>query len=451
MDARRQALLSKKKRKPSSTTSSIRIGKRVNTKDYTNACKAVFSDFKDVDFYSPKVKHVMFYADVSPESAEGLRKALYQVAVMDERPVAIHLHSRGGVGSLGITFANFIREIPVPVCCIVDGYACSAITPMLVSAPYRVMHQHSFVMIHEGSLVFASPSAYKSSSMDFRVNAMKRHSEQYRRIYSRYTDIPSDTLDDMLHRDLFMDCDTCLHCNVVDRVIQFDKKYMATVLQKYERLQGTDVVSLCDLRKNIRNWTTCNHVYTYNNDVGDNDANEGDGGAQLLNLVMPLQEYMDGPKAVIVHYNMFMLPRLYRSMDVAPLLVRICMSRVPVIGIIDTDIDLLHALPCIVSHRRYMYENVDLQISLVHDHLRESITAYYHDIKANIDTLRKSIRTILSRWTRLPQSMLDSLFDQRILLSAEDCLRYGIIDEILKPSKAHLKPKRSSPGAHKIH
>lgn len=404
---------------------------------YDADCVRAFEAMSDSDLFSDKVKHVAFYHEVTPESVGMLRSALDYASRQDDRPIVLHLHSPGGDGTLGIAMANMIREVAVPIAVMVDGYACSAVTPMLVSAPYRIGHQYCFVMVHEGAFVFESGAMIKNGMMMWEVKAMSRLDAKYRAFYTRHTRIPPETLDDMLSRDLYMDASTAAKYGVLDRVMRFDHKATRKVWASYKRrMPKASDSGACDIvGTGVRQWTGCKHVYAYSNDTSSAAV------APVIHVVAPVQSYMlepdPRPPAIVIHYNAYMLPAVRRSIDVAPLIVRICASPAPVVGIIDSDIDIMNALPCIVSHRRYMYEDVDMHVCLVHDHLGQSRTSYYHDIKANTEMLRAAVRDVLSRWTKLPRAMLATLFEKRVVLSARDCLRYGIVDEVLPARRRH--------------
>ena len=193
---------------------------------------SIFKSWAPQDFYGPKASHIFYYGRVDSTNVQEFRLQLHEASTnikTDEgvnskpKPIVIHIHSPGGDGDLGITLSNFLREVPVPVAVVVDGYACSAITPLVVSAAYRVMHDFSFVMFHEGSLNINN--YVKDSEAEFYVNELVRGlTYEYKRVYELNSSIPNDVLEDMLTRDIFMSSDVCLKYNVVDRVISLDKK-----------------------------------------------------------------------------------------------------------------------------------------------------------------------------------------------------------------------------------
>lgn len=408
---------------------------------YVRACRAVFKDWTDADFYGPKATHLFFYGHVSEKTVQDFRKELYDAnkprvsntnVKSKPKPIVVHLHSPGGDGYLGITLANFLRECSVPVAIVVDGYACSAVTPMLVSGAYRVVHDFSFVMFHEGSLSMYGTE--KMGQVKFIVNkAVEGLVAEYTKLYKGNTKVPKDVLDNMLHRDLYMDAATCIKYGVADRLIHITQERSAEMWKGYIAQNPDFAVPDDPLR-----WSTgLNHLYNYNNGVTKMET--GDEIMQaILNAVRPMQAIMvdasgAAAKPVVLHTNMYTTPYQARWMDVAPLLIRVFLLPAPVVGVIDSDIDLLQALPCIMAHKRYMYSNTAIYVTLQHYH-EGSRTTYYHDIKANTDMLRGVMKSLLKAFApRFPEDKLNKLFEDRVRLSAEECKAYGLVDDVIVP------------------
>lgn len=400
----------------------------------------VFESWHDVDFYGSKARHVYFYGYIDQASVQDLRRKLYgglnntentsntrnkrnKSKARSNLPIVIHLHSQGGLQAYGIALANMISEMHVPVAIVVDGYACSAATPMLVAAPYRVMHQASFVLFHESS--FSLSSSIKAGELAMHYDIIKKRVDEYKRFYKTFTNLPSKTIDDMMARDAFMDHVQCIKHKVVDRVINLDRK---TAFQRW------DICTKLPYHLAFAQKTSVKHLYSFTEDgrSGDKD-NDDDSGTRkramkaFVNSIKPLQGAMTQLKPVIMHSLQVPSTRLF---DVATQMVRVHQCRAPIIAVIDVDMHIINALPSIMAWKRYMYENTFLQVSLVYEH-QDTPTSYYDDIKHNTELLRKHIQAILKQYTKMPQSMLTSLFDKRMLLSAQQCKDMGIVDEII--------------------
>lgn len=431
---------------------------------YITTCRKFFGKWKDEDFYGPKAKHVYFYGPVDQANVHALRTALAEArkdkmsnsnvksnsnlksnstAVsakntksVVQKPLCIHLHSPGGDAELGIALLNFLREIKVPVAVIIDGYACSAITPMLIAAPYRVMHRFNFCMIHEGSTIFHAGDRMKESEHMFLVNQyMQKLVGEYYRIYKEHTKLPEAMLRDMLQRDLFMDASTCAKYRVVDRVLKLARRSVQTTWKAWDKRLNTN--SVRDPRKWMDDYT---HIFNYKNAIEHANANSNSNNSNnvhpMLSIVRPLQDALEAretaPQApIVLHTNLYLTPRTFMWFDAATLMPRINLSQVPVIGVIDSNIDILQAIPVIMSHQRLMYENTYVSVRLVFDH-RHLPTWYYHDIKSNTESLRRILISLLREYTKFPAALLKTLFDKHIILSAADCKKYGLVDHIIE-------------------
>jgi hypothetical protein len=110
--------------------------------------------------------------------------------------------------------------------------------------------------------------------------------------------------------------------------------------------------------------------------------------------------------------------------------VRINLLPVPIFSVIDSNVDLVQAIPCIMAQRRYMYSNTKIFVRLIQQH-EDVHMQYYDDMKHNTDLLRAGLRRILGKYTKLTKALLDKLFDDRMMLSPQDCLKHGLIDEII--------------------
>jgi hypothetical protein len=245
--------------------------------------------------------------------------------------------------------------------------------------------------------------------------------------------VPADTLTDMLTRDIFMNASTCKKYNVVDRVVPISKVKSGTRWSTYLKAHPD-----LELTKDPLSWkVNLNHLYNY-----DQSHTTLHSSNNLLNVIRPLNAVMMDqsssiPLPIVLHTNYYIVPRSY-LFDIATLLVHTNMMRVPVIGVIDNTIDILRALPCIIAHRRYMYDNAYILVRLVYDH-HTLPTTYYHDIKYNTDMIRSALTKIFKQYTKMPTSILSTLFDDRIMLSAQDCKQYGLIDDIIPSQPRHSK------------
>lgn len=425
-------------------TNRINNNSKNNTQNNANKASDIFHTWSHEDFYGPKARHVYFYGKITQEAAQDFRKDLFNASKSSKtaqgvnlkpRPICVHIHSQGGDAGLGVTIANFLREVRLPIAVVVDGYACSAITPLLVAAPYRVMHDGAFVMIHEPSVRFSE--RIKKGDFDHHANLLDKLVVEYVRFYEGHTSLPVAKIKEMMERDIFMNAETCLKYSVVDRVIPMSKQRAFTRWNSYVK-----AFPELKLSKNPMSWkVSLNHLYNYNISNASSDSVFPTDNVLLNEVIRPMHDVMmdhnaDTPMPVVLHS--YMTPSML-LFDVATLMIHVNIMSVPVIGVIDNNINIIQALPCIMAWRRYMYDNTYIQLSLVFDH-NSWAALYYDDIKYNTELIRNTIRKILKQHSKMPEAMLGELFEKRQFISAQECKDLGLIDDII-PSISRSKNK----------
>lgn len=418
---------------------------KAKTPNNASAFGRIFRSWNDEDFFGPKASHIFLYGEINAETVQLFRNQLHEACLPQKnkkaKPIVIHIHSPGGHANLGITLVNVLREIPVPVAVIVDGYACSAVTPLLVAAPYRVMHDFSFVLFHEISFDISQPTSIRDVELSYLSQSISSTYQEYRKIYESHTRIPKSELDEIILRDIFLDSKICTKYNVVDRVISLGKqaahKRWASYMASHPGARPTN---------DPLTWAPfLNHLFSYAKPVNVNANAKNNATEQLLQLIKPMHTIQIASKVetpLVIHTNSYFAPS-NKWFDIATLMVHIHNMKVPVIGVIDSKIDIIKAIPAILSYKRYMYDNAHLTISLLYEHQHVG-AKYYHDIKYNTELLRTTLRHLLQQYTRLPRSILDTLFDKRVILNAKECKEYGIIDDIIPSLKR--SPKAMSGG-----
>jgi ATP-dependent protease ClpP protease subunit len=379
-----------------------------------------FSELEDHEFYSDRVTHIYFYDEVSPESVANLQSAIHDAQgskvenniSFSPKPIVLHLDSPGGDASYGLSLVNTLSEIRVPFAVVVDGYACSAITPLLVSAPYRVMNEYSMVLIHEGY----SANRGKDGNYNFTQEIFDKYHQRYMQIYRENTKISEEMLQDLVTRDKFMGSKDCLKLEIVDRVLVFNKEDEKKAMKKYYKEHKE-----YDIPKNeLLLKSNLNHIFSVNKNIDE--------------IVAKMLFYSiggDHVKPIVFHINQNS-EDVYSLHEMVALMVNVHMIRVPTIGVIDNGIDIISAIPYITCQKRYIYEGTIMYINLLSYHLEQGENIYYKDMIENFELYRKIIFSILGTYTRIPKRILTTLFEKRVIFSAQECLEYGLVDDIIK-------------------
>jgi len=103
---------------------------------------------------------------------------------------------------------------------------------------------------------------------------------------------------------------------------------------------------------------------------------------------------------------------------------------VPVITIVDGGAASAATFLSVVGHKRLI--NRDAQI-LIHQ-VSAGIWGTYEEIKdnaKNLDLLMKTVRSIYTQHTKIPEKKLIEMLKKDLWWDAKTCLRYGLVDEII--------------------
>jgi len=170
---------------------------------------------------------IYFYSEVNRSKVLTLNKKitslnitiLNQVNSLElEEPradIKLYINSFGGSVFAGMCALDYIRGSTVPITSVIDGCAASAATMMSVVADTRLMHEHSFMLIHQLSSI--SWGKFEDLKDDMINNELLM--KTIREIYTKYTKIPKKKLNEILKRDLWWDAKTCLEYGLVDDII----------------------------------------------------------------------------------------------------------------------------------------------------------------------------------------------------------------------------------------
>lgn len=103
--------------------------------------------------------------------------------------------------------------------------------------------------------------------------------------------------------------------------------------------------------------------------------------------------------------------------------------KVPTFGVIDNDISIWELLPILFCKRKYMYESAVIK-SFLSDDIGPG--RRLSDIVRNASLKRKMIKDIILADTEVPEQFIEDLFERTsVFLDANECLKMGIIDEVV--------------------
>ena len=168
---------------------------------------------------------IYFYSEVSrPKNLElnkniaTMSNTLYnrgQSLQTDPGRIFLHINSFGGSVFAGMSSVDYILNSKVPITTVIDGCAASAATIMSVVGHHRVMHKHSFMLIHQ----ISSAMWGKFEEMKDDMKNSELLMDTIIKIYEEHTRIPRSELETILKRDIWWDAKTCLDYGLVDEII----------------------------------------------------------------------------------------------------------------------------------------------------------------------------------------------------------------------------------------
>ena len=172
-----------------------------------------------------KDNRLYFYSEVTRSKNLTLNKSIVELANyyaaigtnLSTEPANLYLHinSYGGSVFAGLSSVDYIINSKVPVTTVIDGCAASAATLMSVVGHRRLMHRHSYMLIHQLSSGMWGKYEELKDDMENSENLMNVIKE----IYIKHTNIPKRELDKILKHDLWLDAKTCLKYGLIDEII----------------------------------------------------------------------------------------------------------------------------------------------------------------------------------------------------------------------------------------
>lgn len=184
------------------------------------------SDPSDTNRVVATNNKIYFYSEVSRTKVLTLNKTIATVglglqnkantlSLQDPGKIFLHINSYGGSVFSDLAATDCILSSPVDIVTVVEGCAASAATLMSVVGSHRLMHKHSFMLIHQLSSWMIGKYAELQDDMKNNDLLMKT----IKGIYEEHTKIPKKQLSNILKHDLWWDAEKCLEYGLIDGII----------------------------------------------------------------------------------------------------------------------------------------------------------------------------------------------------------------------------------------
>ncbi len=181
--------------------------------------------FREPSYVEVIENHIYFYAEIQREQVLRLNKTirewamtfLHKANIQGTTPPNIYLHinSYGGNIFSGLSVLDEIVNCKVPVYTLIDGCCASAATLFSVAGKRRLINRHGFMLIHQMSSFMWG----KYSEFQDEMKNMDKLMEVIKSVYKEYTDVPMETIDEILEHDLWFDANKCMEYRLVDEIV----------------------------------------------------------------------------------------------------------------------------------------------------------------------------------------------------------------------------------------
>lgn len=342
------------------------------------------------------------------------------------KTIILHVNSPGGSSNAGIALMNVINNSRVPIIVLVEGISASAATLITVIAKQRVMAPEAMMLIHQ----LSAGTHGKHENMKFNVEKFDKDSELMNKFYSEHTNLSSEKLKEILRRDIFLSAEQSLKYGLVDKVLEkTPKKVFSNYYKKYPEYKLP--VKILKVKTNF------NNLYFYGNDSTTYEQAQEYEFRKIMGLQYVLSFNRDTNKNLTLTSTGTSKPILIRINEdesffdiqsILALINTIELARIPIHSFIDSPTNQNTMLYSMLCYKRYIYKYAFISINFVN--LFDFSNKHENSVH-NTKEIRKIIKDLLKNNTKLPKDILDNLFTSRFILSAEDCVKYGICDGIV--------------------
>jgi ATP-dependent protease ClpP protease subunit len=346
--------------------------------------------------YNNNYKHLFFYGDTILDDVKPIIDELLSFKVSKKsKGIVLHIHSGGGDGNAGFTLYNVCKNVKYPLYFYTEGQSGSASTYTSycfknnrIIAPYTVSFIHQYMDSETG----------QADELYFKRTILQRLEDNICSLYGQYTNLSFEESKKFIIHDLMMLSNHCKELGFVDSIMDIPKK---TTKYKEEKqlyiLSASQWEDYKDSKESVSDIYDCifNNITPILN-VGD--FNKGLEGTKELTMILPL--------------------------------INVCAtSPVQIKTVINAPINESSVLFVVCCSYRRMSRDSFCMINFTNlkgedwQPKMQARLIYYKSYS-------ELIASIFERFTKLPEKMINNIMTERLLLSPEDCLKYGLVDEL---------------------
>jgi len=378
--------------------------------------------------FESSVTHVHMRDAVGQETVMQLKDAIFRAR--SSRGVMMHVNSPGGSVKWGMSLINVFKDAPPKsIHVIVNGAAYSMAAYITILAPSpRYMTDVSTMLLHNWSGTFDGRK--EDIDMDMKIAALQ-DKDLEDRVVSR-SKIPRKALRLLLGRDRIISAQEALEYGFIDVIVP-------VINVPFSRQKPSTTSS----SSSVQHVQLPNGFWTSREGEEDNNIPQrpsiflcmqpGASNAKQSDCDLIALRNVHSRKTVVLHISDILEQDIVHLRSYpktfAPIFatIRALSMRQTVLGVLESPVSLITASLLQACSRRAMHKNAHILTHLIYERVSGALV----DAVDNSKQLFALLRAILMARCRIPEHVIAKLETERIVWSAEECLAYGIVDDIV--------------------
>ena len=195
------------------------VCKKTNEKDTEEADEenaTIESQFSNVYYYGNVTTESVLELTVLLKKMEKKLISMKNDFSLTKLPnIFLYIQSNGGDALAGLSAMDTIKSSKVPIITIVNGYAASAATFMLLGGKERWMQKSSYVLIHQISTQFWG----KFQDLRDETTNCERLMQTLEKIYKESTKLKQKEISKIISKEIYLNSNECLEKGIVDKIV----------------------------------------------------------------------------------------------------------------------------------------------------------------------------------------------------------------------------------------
>lgn len=404
----------------------------IRKRSFLNTLYKKISDTEEAGFrflYSDKFSHIYLYDIINNETILNVKKKIDKYQSIREhitddnktiytlpKPIVLHLNSPGGDFNAGVALSNIIHRCQVPVVVIGEGIIASAATFVLITANLRYISPYSVVLIHQ----YSSEGSGKHEQLKFESELGEVLMDQMINMYTKYTTLKKNQVLNILKHDLYLSSDDVIKFNMVN-----GKTHQIDTYDSYYK-EGFIFYGPEGFKSGI---TYHNTINMYKSEKEDKEYSPYNRSLHIVKHIHSMTFFTNSIPLFFNFNDQVGVDYFSSFIEVAPVLNAIAISNVPMYGLIDGPIKNFTILILLFLAKNYIYERSYVVIDFI-EHETESYK--FENSISNTNFIRRIIKDLFKKRSKLPNKILDNLFKKRFFLDHHDCVKYGLASEFIR-------------------